>query len=318
MYAIETTALTRKFRQKIAVEDLTLKVPKSSVFGFLGPNGAGKTTTVRMLAGLLPASSGTAVVAGCRLDGDLGQLRYRIGFLTESPGLYEQLTAWQNLLFFARLYGLPEKKARSQIEKYLKLLGCWEDRHRPVGTFSKGMRQKTAIVRALAHEPEILFLDEPSSGLDPSTARFFRDFVKSLRASGRTVFLTTHNLAEAEDVCDSIAILKTRLILEGSQTQIRSELSGNVVTIRFSGKAEPWLSVVQQLEYADQAMPDGQALRVSLENPPIDVPNLVRALVEAGAEIQAVEPARKSLEEIYLELVGAANEPVQEENICRR
>jgi ABC-2 type transport system ATP-binding protein len=318
MYAIETTALTRKFRQKIAVEDLTLKVPKSSVFGFLGPNGAGKTTTVRMLAGLLPASSGTAVVAGCRLDGDLSQLRYRIGFLTESPGLYEQLTAWQNLLFFARLYGLPEKKARSQIEKYLKLLGCWEDRHRPVGTFSKGMRQKTAIVRALAHEPEILFLDEPSSGLDPSTARFFRDFVKSLRASGRTVFLTTHNLAEAEDVCDSIAILKTRLILEGSQTQIRSELSGNVVTIRFSGKAEPWLSVVQQLEYADQAMPDGQALRVSLENPPIDVPKLVRALVEAGAEIQAVEPARKSLEEIYLELVGAANEPDQEENICRR
>jgi ABC-2 type transport system ATP-binding protein len=306
MHAIETTALTRTFRRKIAVEDLTLKVPSSTVFGFLGPNGAGKTTTVRMLAGLLPPSSGTGVVAGCRLNGDLDQLRRRIGFLTESPGLYEQLTAWQNLLFFARLYGLSEKNARSQVEKYLKLLGCWEDRHKPVGTFSKGMRQKTAIVRALAHEPEILFLDEPSSGLDPSTARFFRDFVKSLRASGRTIFLTTHNLAEAEDVCDYIAIMKTRLILEGSQSQIRSELSGNVVTIRFCTPAEPWLPIVQQLEYADEATAAEFALRAKLANPQRDTPKLVRALVEAGAELCAVEPARKSLEEIYLELLDSA------------
>jgi ABC-2 type transport system ATP-binding protein len=171
MYAIETTALTRAFRRKIAVEDLTLRIPSSTIFGFLGPNGAGKTTTVRMLAGLLPPSSGTAVVAGCSLNGDLEQLRRRIGFLTESPGLYEQLTAWQNLLFFARLYGLSEKNAQSQVTKYLKLLGCWEDRHKPVGALSKGMRQKTAIVRALAHEPEILFLDEPSSGLDASRWR---------------------------------------------------------------------------------------------------------------------------------------------------
>jgi ABC-2 type transport system ATP-binding protein len=306
MYAIETTALTRTFRRKIAVEDLTLKVPSSTVFGFLGPNGAGKTTTVRMLAGLLPPSSGTGVVAGCPLNGNLDQLRRRIGFLTESPGLYEQLTAWQNLLFFARLYGLSEKSARSQVEKYLKLLGCWEDRHKPVGTFSKGMRQKTAIVRALAHEPEILFLDEPSSGLDPATARFFRDFVKSLRASGRTIFLTTHNLAEAEDVCDHIAIMKTRLLLEGSQSQIRSELSGNVVTIRFCTPAESWLPIVQQLEYAREATAVQSALRVNLADPQRDTPKLIRALIEAGAEIYAVEPARKSLEEIYLELLDSA------------
>jgi ABC-2 type transport system ATP-binding protein len=305
MYAIETTALTRAFRRKIAVEDLTLKVPTSVVFGFLGPNGAGKTTTVRMLAGLLPPSSGTGVVAGCSLTGNLDRLRRRIGFLTESPGLYEQLTAWQNLLFFARLYGLSEKNAQSQIGKYLKLLECWEDRHKPVGTFSKGMRQKTAIVRALVHEPEILFLDEPSSGLDPSTARFFRDFVKSLRASGRTIFLTTHNLAEAEDVCDYIAIMKTRLILEGSQSQIRSELSGNVVTIRFCASAGPWLPIVQQLEYAEQVIAAESTLRVNLANPQRDTPRLVRALVEAGADLYAVEPARKSLEEIYLELLDS-------------
>jgi ABC-type multidrug transport system, ATPase component len=305
MYAIETTALTRAFRRKIAVEGLTLRVPNSVVFGFLGPNGAGKTTTVRMLAGLLPPSSGTAVVAGCPLNGNLEQLRHRIGFLTESPGLYEQLTAWQNLIFFARLYGLSEKNAQSQVGKYLKLLDCWEDRHKPVGTFSKGMRQKTAIVRALVHEPEILFLDEPSSGLDPSTARFFRDFVKSLRASGRTIFLTTHNLAEAEDVCDHIAIMKTRLILEGSQSQIRSELSGNVVTIRFGNSAGPWLAIVQRLEYAEQVTTVDSTLRVNLANPQRDTPRLVRALVEAGADLYAVEPARKSLEEIYLELLDS-------------
>lgn len=306
MHAIETIALTRTFRRKIAVEDLTLKVPSSTVFGFLGPNGAGKTTTVRMLAGLLPPSSGTGVVAGCPLNGNLDKLRRRIGFLTESPGLYEQLTAWQNLLFFARLYGLSEKGAQSQVEKYLKLLGCWEDRHKPVGTFSKGMRQKTAIVRALAHEPEVLFLDEPSSGLDPSTARFFRDFVKSLRASGRTIFLTTHNLAEAEDVCDYIAIMKTRLILEGSQSQIRSELSGNVVTIRFCAPAGPWLPIVQQLGYVEEAAATESTLRVNLADPPRDTPKLIRALIEAGAELYAVEPARKSLEEIYLELLDSA------------
>jgi ABC-2 type transport system ATP-binding protein len=306
MYAIETTALTRTFRQKIAVEDLTLKVPGSTIFGFLGPNGAGKTTTVRMLAGLLPPSSGTGVVAGCPLNGNLDQLRHRIGFLTESPGLYEQLSAWQNLLFFARLYGLSEKNAQAQVEKYLKLLECWEDRHKPVGSFSKGMRQKTAIVRALAHEPEILFLDEPSSGLDPSTARFFRDFVKSLRASGRTIFLTTHNLAEAEDVCDYIAIMKTRLILEGSQAQIRSELSGNMVTIRFAAAAQSWLPVVRSLEFVEEVIAADSALRVNLANPQRDTPRLVRTLVEAGAELYAVEPARKTLEEIYLELVDAA------------
>jgi ABC-2 type transport system ATP-binding protein len=305
MYAIETTALTRAFRRKIAVENLTLRVPGSVVFGFLGPNGAGKTTTVRMLAGLLPPSSGTGVVAGCPLTGNLDQLRRRIGFLTESPGLYEQLTAWQNLIFFARLYGLSEKNAQSQVGKYLKLLECWEDRNKPVGTFSKGMRQKTAIVRALAHEPEILFLDEPSSGLDPSTARFFRDFVKSLRASGRTIFLTTHNLAEAEDVCDYIAIMKTRLILEGSQSQIRSELSGNVVTIRFGNSAGAWLPIVQQLEYAEQVIAVDSTIRVNLANPQRDTPRLVRALVEAGADLYAVEPARKSLEEIYLELLDS-------------
>jgi ABC-2 type transport system ATP-binding protein len=306
MHAIETTALTRTFREKIAVEDLTLKVPSSTIFGFLGPNGAGKTTTVRMLAGLLPPSSGTGVVAGCPLNGDLDQLRHRIGFLTESPGLYEQLTAWQNLLFFARLYGLSEKNAQSQVEKYLKLLECWEDRHKPVGSFSKGMRQKTAIVRALAHEPEVLFLDEPSSGLDPSTARFFRDFVKSLRASGRTIFLTTHNLAEAEDVCDYVAIMKTRLILEGSQSQIRSELSGNMVTIRFTGAAQSWVPVVRTLEFVEEVTATDSALRVNLANPQQDTPRLVRTLVEAGAELYAVEPARKTLEEIYLELVDAA------------
>jgi ABC-2 type transport system ATP-binding protein len=306
MHAIETTALTRTFREKVAVEDLTLKVPSSTIFGFLGPNGAGKTTTVRMLAGLLPPSSGTGVVAGCPLNGDLDQLRHRIGFLTESPGLYEQLTAWQNLLFFARLYGLSEKNAQSQVEKYLKLLECWEDRHKPVGSFSKGMRQKTAIVRALAHEPEVLFLDEPSSGLDPSTARFFRDFVKSLRASGRTIFLTTHNLAEAEDVCDYVAIMKTRLILEGSQSQIRSELSGNMVTIRFTGAAQSWVPVVRTLEFVEEVTATDSALRVNLANPQQDTPRLVRTLVEAGAELHAVEPARKTLEEIYLELVDAA------------
>jgi ABC-2 type transport system ATP-binding protein len=210
--AIETSGLTRTFGKRPAVDSLTLAIPSGTVFGFLGPNGAGKTTTIRMLAALIAPTSGTAVIAGHKLGTDDNQaIRRSVGLLTETPGLYDQLTALQNLVFFAQLYDLSAEKAASQAEKYLQMLNLWERRNDKVGGFSKGMRQKLAISRALLHDPTILFLDEPTAGLDPEAARMIRDSIKQLRSEGHTIFLTTHNLTEVDELCDLICLEPERL-----------------------------------------------------------------------------------------------------------
>ncbi|HLZ10241.1 MAG TPA: ABC transporter ATP-binding protein, partial [Chloroflexota bacterium] len=200
MNAIETSLLTRSFGARIAVDGLTLEIPEGKVFGFLGPNGAGKTTTVRMLTSLIAPTSGQARVAGFAIGTEDQSIRRSVGILTETPGMYDRLSARQNLLYFARLYEVDSKRASSLVEHYLRLLGLWDRRDEKVGGFSKGMRQKLAIVRAVLHEPRIIFLDEPTSGLDPEATRIVRDFVKELRGEGRTIFLTTHNLPEAEEL----------------------------------------------------------------------------------------------------------------------
>ena len=176
--AIETLGLTRRFDGRVAVDELTVTVAAGSVFGFLGPNGAGKTTTVRMLAGLIQPTSGDAVVAGHRVTADADALRGAVGILTETPGLYDRLSARQNLRYFARLYDLTVAQADDEVARYLRLLGLWDRRDDPVGTFSKGMRQKLAIARALLHDPAVVFLDEPTAGLDPEAARVVREFIK--------------------------------------------------------------------------------------------------------------------------------------------
>lgn len=303
MSAIETHELTRAFGERVVVERLTLTAPWGAVFGFLGPNGAGKTTTVRMLAALIAPTAGSAVVAGYRLGKDDRMIRRSIGLLTESPGLYERLSAHQNLLFFARLYDLDTVRARAQTERYLRLLGLWDRRDDLVGSFSKGMRQKLAIARALLHEPEIVFLDEPTAGLDPEAARIVREFIKELRAEGRTVFLTTHNLPEADELCDVIAVFRTRLLRIGAPAALRAELFGKGVRIRIAGDAQSFLDAVRALPFVRAAAADGDVLNVSLDNPDEQNPPLVRALIEAGAAIRYVEPREHTLEEVYLQLV---------------
>ncbi len=188
--------------------DLTLSVQEGEVFGFLGPNGAGKTTTVRMLTSLIGPTSGQAWVNGYSVREEGQNIRRSVGILTENPGLYERLSALKNLTIFANLYDVED--VSGQVEKYLKMLGLWTRKDDPVGGFSKGMRQKLAIARALLHEPRVLFLDEPTSGLDPGAARLVRSFIEELRNKGRTIFMCTHNLAEADHLCDRI--FRSRLI----------------------------------------------------------------------------------------------------------
>lgn len=303
MDAIITDGLTRTFDGRVAVEGLTLAIPGGSVFGFLGPNGAGKTTTVRMLTALIAPTAGTAVVAGHRLGEDSAALRQAVGILTETPGLYDRLSARQNLTFFARLYDVDSARAESQAQRYLRMLGLWERRDDNVGGFSKGMRQKLAIARALLHEPSVVFLDEPTAGLDPEAARTVRDFVKELRAEGRTIFLTTHNLPEADELCDLIGIFRTRLLRFDTPSRLRSGLFGRGTLIRFDGEPGSWLPIARDLPFVQNANVHDGVLALTMSDPEHDNPRLVEALVGAGAAIRYVEPMDHSLEDVYLELV---------------
>src|SRR3981189_1779898 len=188
--------LTKRFERLTAVQDLDLEVREGEVFGFLGPNGAGKTTTLRLLCALIAPTSGTAEVAGYRLGSQDERIRPSVGVLTEEPGPSERPHRGDNLLFFAALFGLSPSVARGQTERYLRLMGLWDRRTEAVATFSRGMKQKMAIARAAIHEPRIIFLDEPTTGLDPDAARTVREFISQIRGAGRTVFLCTHNLDE--------------------------------------------------------------------------------------------------------------------------
>jgi ABC-2 type transport system ATP-binding protein len=302
--AIELRGLTRSFGDRLAVDRLTLDIPAGRVFGFLGPNGAGKTTTVRMLTALIAPSGGAARVAGFELGRDNQAIRRRVGILTETPGLYERLSALQNLVFFGQLYDLPPAQARAQAERYLRMMDLWERRDDIVGGFSKGMRQKLAITRALLHDPQIIFLDEPTSGLDPEASRMVRDFVKELRAEGRTIFLTTHNLPEADELCDLIGVFRTRLLRVDTPERLRVGLFGTGTLVRLAGEAAPWLETVRGLAFVQRAEASGETLSIGMETPERQNPALIQALVGAGAPIRYVEPLQHSLEDVYLELIG--------------
>ncbi len=299
---IATENLTKRFGETLAVDRLSIKVDAGEVFGFLGPNGAGKTTTIRMLSGLIGVTSGRAWVAGAEVGRQDGQLRRRVGILTESPGLYDRLSAERNLAFFARLYEVGD--VAGQVERYLRLLGLWDRRHEPAGTFSKGMRQKLAIARALLHEPQVLFLDEPTGGLDPEAARLVREFISELKHEGRAIFLCTHNLDEADRLCDRIAVFNTRLLALDTPAALRRQLYGRTVVFHLVRLEPSFLEQVRALPYVHAVEGRENKLVVSLDDPEAHDPDLVRQLVAAGAEIQFVGELRRTLEDVYLKLVG--------------
>ncbi len=295
--AIRALALGRRFGERTAVDALTLDVAEGEALGFLGPNGAGKTTTVRMLTGLIAPTSGEAEVAGVRLGKDSKDLRRRVGVLTESPGLYDRLSVARNLAYFAALHDLDDIGGR--IERYLTLVGLWERRDDAAGSLSKGMRQKVAIARALLHEPPVLFLDEPTSGLDPESARLVRDAVAGLKRSGVTIWICTHNLAEAEMLCDRIAVFRTRLLAVDTADGLRTSVFGRRVSVRVDdvvrGKAA--------LEPLGAVTVEEDRLLVTVDDPKARTPALIRALVAAGVDVHEVRDASGTLEQAYLRLV---------------
>lgn len=309
MSLIEARNLTRTFGELTAVEDLSLDAGEGEVLGLLGPNGAGKTTTIRMLAGIIAPTSGSAVIAGHHVPGEAESLHENIGLLTESPGFYDRLSAWRNLLYFAGFYSSID--AAAQVEKYLRALGLWERRDSRVGTFSKGMKQRLALARALLHEPKVLFLDEPTAGLDPEAAQEVRDFIRRLGSAGRTVFLSTHNLAEAEQLCRRIAVVRTRLLALDTPGNLRDRFFRREVVVRLQSMTDSVTGAVRRLPVVRNLRVDADRLVVELAEPERQRPELVQAVVDAGGRILEVVENRQPLEEVYLKLIheDAAREP---------
>jgi ABC-2 type transport system ATP-binding protein len=301
---INTQNLTKKFGQTLAVDDLSLDIEEGEVFGFLGPNGAGKTTTVRMLTSLIAPTGGTAVVNGYTIGKADREIRRSVGLLTETPGLYENLSAERNLQIYASLYEVADPQV--QIEKYLNLLDLWDRRHDEAATFSKGMKQKLAIARALLHEPRTLFLDEPTAGLDPESAKVVRDFIVGIRRQGRTIFMCTHNLDEADRLCDRIGVFKTRLLVVDTPARLRAQLFGRKVIFHLRQADTSFLDKVQSLSYVKDSRLVDNKLVITLDNPESQNPEIVRTLVASGADIQFVGELRRTLEDVYLQLVKNA------------
>ncbi len=303
---IRCDGLTKRFGDNLAVDGLTLEVRRGEVFGFLGPNGAGKTTTVRLLTALIAPTVGEAWINGYRLGTDDQAVRASVGLLTEAPGLYPRLTAVENLSVFAGLYHVAD--IPGQVHKYLTLLGLWERRDEPVGGFSKGMQQRLAIARALVHEPPVLFMDEPTAGLDPEASRTVRAFIETLRGEGRTIFLCTHNLDEADRLCDRVGVIRQRLIRVDTPANLRHSLYGRSVRVRLRGVSPGLAATIEALPFVRSATPLNGGLRIALDDPEAHNPELVRALVAAGADILYVEEEEHSLEQVYFDLLREGDE----------
>jgi len=301
---IHTENLSKKFGNVMAVDGLNLDIKEGEVFGFLGPNGAGKTTTVRMLTCLIGPTSGLASVAGFNIGSQDTEIRRVVGVLTETPGMYDNLSAEYNLKIFGELYEV--KNVKGQIDKYLKMLGLYDRRLDAAGTFSKGMKQKLAIARALLHEPQVLFLDEPTAGLDPEGAHLVRDFISELKKEGRTIFLCTHNLDEADHLCDRVGVFKAHLLVVDTPANLRRSVFGRKIVFHLSRVDESLAQMIREITFVREVKVIDNKIVVNIDNPETQNPQIIRKIMEAGADLQFVGELRHSLEDVYLELVKSA------------
>jgi ABC-2 type transport system ATP-binding protein len=303
--ALTADGLGRAFDDRWAVRDISFAVHRGEVLGLLGPNGAGKTTTVRMLTALIRPTEGTASIDGHDVRGDPEAVRGRVGILTETPGLYDKLSATANLDFFGRLYGLAPDVRTERIEHYLRLFSLWDRRDDVAGTFSKGMKQKLAIARALLHDPSVVFLDEPTAALDPEAAFIVREAIETLRQAGRTIVLATHNLDEADRLCDRIAFIRAGLLRIDSPAALRGEVEGRGLTIRLrDGTVGGQVDAVRAVRGVRAAEATDSVIHVGTDEPETVAPAVVRALVANGADIVELRPEQPTLERIYFEIMG--------------
>ena len=296
--------LTKKFGEVTAIEGLTFQVEEGEIFGFLGPNGAGKNTTIRMLCCLISKTSGEARIDNYDVDkaADSLQIRKMIGLVPDNVGLYNDLTAFENLDFYGKLYEVHEGHRRENIEHFLKMLDLWERKDTRAGSFSKGMKQKLALARALIHEPKLLFMDEPTANLDPESAKTVRDFILEVKKQGRAIFLNTHNLEEAQRICDRIGIIKTRLLRIGSPEQLRESLTKPKIEIRLAEVSEALVDALRK-KVPNKIEVSDSKLIIDVSDPDKENPVIVNAISSSGGQIREVSQVVPTLEDVYLQIV---------------
>ena len=302
---IDTEGLTKKFGDLTAVDNLTLHVNDGEVFGFLGPNGAGKTTTVRMLCCLISKTSGSAKIGNYEIGNKQDSLKIRkiIGFVSDNVGLSENLTAYDNLDFFAKMYDCSETQRKENIQRFLEMLGLWEKRNVLAGTFSKGMKQKLSIARALIHEPQVIFMDEPTANLDPEASKTVRDFILQLKKEKKTIFLNTHNLDEAQRICDKVAIINTSLKAIGTPQELERSVSGRKTVIGLEQQAnDAVLRALKKLPLKNLSS-EGNTITFDVEDPDKENSPVVEAIVQAGGHVRSIKVVGSTLEDTYLTLV---------------
>jgi ABC-2 type transport system ATP-binding protein len=306
--ALSVHGLGKRFGDRLAFNDVSFEIGYGEVFGFLGPNGAGKTTTVRTLGTLIAPTSGSATVAGIALTPENGiEIRRRISIMPETPGLYLRLTVLENLECFADLYEVPDPDGR--IDRALRAVSLTDRARDACGTLSKGLRQRVALARALLSDPEVLFLDEPTAGLDPAATRDVHELIAELGRSGVTIFLTTHRLEEAERLCDRVAILNTTLRTIGRPDELRDQLFAKTLTVRTVAALTEPEHVFGGLSAVDGWRQDGPAGYVlAVSDQVVAAPVVTRALVAADADVLSISESRHSLEDVYLELIGEDKE----------
>ena len=302
--AVSMQSLTKDFSTVRALDHLSLEIPKGIIYGFLGPNGAGKTTTIHILLGLLEPTEGVARVLGLDTSRQGPEVRAQVGALLEHPGLYEQLSALDNLEFYARVWRISPHERRGRIRELLSQMGLWERRRERVVQWSKGMQQKLAVARCLLHRPAIVYLDEPTAGLDVVAANGLRDVLASLaNEDGVTVFLTTHNMAEAERLCDEVAVIRDgRLVAVGEPRKLQQQATTPSVVVIGRGITPEAAELARAFPGALAVEVKEDQLTLKLEEE-TDIAPLVRDLVSAGIEIEEVVRKRASLEDVFLRLM---------------
>ncbi len=295
--------LTKKFKDITAVENISFNINESEIFGFLGPNGAGKTTTIRMLSTLISPTSGKITIDNRdpRTDGEY--IRSITGLLTESPGMYEKISAYDNLDYYSSFYDISGSRRKNNIEKYLKMFDLWDRKEDLAGTYSKGMKQKLALSRTLIHEPKILLLDEPTAGLDPESAHMVRTFIDSLKKEKTTVFLCTHNLEEASNLSDRVCIIKRKIIRIATLSELQNDDKNKRVEIVFSDDADRYVKLMEEIDGIKNIQTDKNRAILVIEKPETSNPLIIKKLIGSGAGILYFNEIKATLEEIYLDLI---------------
>ena len=303
MDVIRTEGLTKQFGDFVAVDGVTLSVPEGKVLALLGPNGAGKTTTVRMLASILKPTSGWATIAGYDVVKDARTVRRTVGLLTEFPGLYLRMRALEYLDFFGQLQGLSPQQRQQRSAELLVRFKMWEARDLLLGQYSKGMRQKLALIRAMLHDPQVLFLDEPTSAMDPHSAKLVRGCILDLRRERHTIIICTHNLAEAELLADRVAIIRRgQIVALGTLAELRASLLGDpVLELRLAQSLDGLLPLITDLIDVEER---GETwLRYRTAQPEVINPILIQRLAREGTEVITLSEVPRSLEDVYLKIV---------------